>query len=125
MTTLEEVRVRFARDQGLPFSDSLSRDSILDALEQHGVTHFRQSACARRWTHRRAQRTFANLLRSHQTDAPGIIQTGARRVSSYVAAKWATTRSPCTKAGACLSSKCFIVVSSAYSPTIVSRATAF
>src|SRR3954465_8046537 len=38
MTTLEEVRARFARDQGLPFSDSLSRDSILDALEQHGVT---------------------------------------------------------------------------------------
>jgi len=38
MTTLEEVRARFARDQGLPFADSLSRDSILDALEQHGVT---------------------------------------------------------------------------------------
>jgi hypothetical protein len=38
MTTLEEVRARFARDQGLPFCDSLSQDSILDALEQHGVT---------------------------------------------------------------------------------------
>src|SRR5438128_530357 len=38
MTTLEEVRARFARDQGLPFSDSLSQASILDALEQHGVT---------------------------------------------------------------------------------------
>src|ERR1700688_2170143 len=38
MTTLEEVRARFARDQGLPFSASLSQDSILDALEQHGVT---------------------------------------------------------------------------------------
>ena len=32
MTTLEEVRARFARDQGLPFSDSLSQASILDAL---------------------------------------------------------------------------------------------
>jgi Transposase DDE domain len=38
MTTLEEVRARFARDQGLPFCDSLSQDSILDALEQHGGT---------------------------------------------------------------------------------------
>ena len=38
MTTLEEVRARFARDHGLLFSDSLSRDSILDTLEQHGVT---------------------------------------------------------------------------------------
>ena len=38
MTTLEEVRARFARDQGLPFSDSLSQDRILDAIEQHGVT---------------------------------------------------------------------------------------
>ena len=38
MTTLEEVRARFARDQGLPFADSLSQASILDALDQHGVT---------------------------------------------------------------------------------------
>src|SRR5262245_28328420 len=37
MTTLEEVRARFARDQGLPFADSLSQDSILEALNQHGV----------------------------------------------------------------------------------------
>ena len=37
MTTLEEVRARFARDQGLPFADSLSQASILDALNQHGV----------------------------------------------------------------------------------------
>jgi hypothetical protein len=37
MTTLEEVRARFARDQGLPFADSLSEDSILDALDEHGV----------------------------------------------------------------------------------------
>ncbi len=37
MTCLEEVRARFARDQGLPFADSLTEDSILDALNQHGV----------------------------------------------------------------------------------------
>src|SRR6266566_7582841 len=37
MTTLEEVRARFARDQGLPFADSLTQSSILDALNQHGV----------------------------------------------------------------------------------------
>ena len=36
MTTLEEVRARFARDQGLPFADSLTERSILDA---HGVTY--------------------------------------------------------------------------------------
>jgi hypothetical protein len=32
MTTLEEVRARFARDLGLPFADSLTQSSILDAL---------------------------------------------------------------------------------------------
>src|SRR6266566_8343103 len=37
MTTLEEVRARFARDQGLPFADSLSELRILDALNEHGV----------------------------------------------------------------------------------------
>jgi hypothetical protein len=37
MTALEEVRARFARDQGLPFSDSLSEASILAALNEHGV----------------------------------------------------------------------------------------
>jgi Transposase DDE domain len=37
MTTLEEVRARFARDQGLPFADSLSEQSILDALNEHGI----------------------------------------------------------------------------------------
>ena len=37
MTTLEEVRARFAPDQGLPFSDSLSEASILAALDEHGV----------------------------------------------------------------------------------------
>jgi hypothetical protein len=39
MTTLEEVRARFARDQGLPFADSLSELSILDALDEHGVQY--------------------------------------------------------------------------------------
>jgi hypothetical protein len=39
MTTLQEVRVRFARDQGLPFADSLSEGSILDALHEHGVQY--------------------------------------------------------------------------------------
>jgi len=38
VTTLQEVRDRFARDQGLPFADSLSQASILAALNQHTVT---------------------------------------------------------------------------------------
>ncbi len=38
MTTLEEVRARFARDQGLPFADALTEASILGALNRHGVT---------------------------------------------------------------------------------------
>jgi hypothetical protein len=37
MTTLQEVRARFARDQGLPFTASLSRASILAALDEHAV----------------------------------------------------------------------------------------
>ena len=37
MMNLQEVRARFARDQGLPFADSLSERSILDALNEHGV----------------------------------------------------------------------------------------
>src|SRR3984957_14598525 len=37
MITLQEVRARFARDQGLPFADSLSELSILSALNEHGV----------------------------------------------------------------------------------------
>ena len=39
MTTLEEVRARFARGQGLPFADSLSELSILDALNEHGIKY--------------------------------------------------------------------------------------
>src|SRR5262245_12375100 len=37
MTTLEEVRARFARDQGLPFADALTQRRILKALDEHGV----------------------------------------------------------------------------------------
>jgi Transposase DDE domain len=39
MTTLKEVRARFARDHGLPFADSLSEQSILDALNEHGIKY--------------------------------------------------------------------------------------
>jgi hypothetical protein len=38
LTTLQEVCARFARDQGLPFAESLSQASILEALNQHQVT---------------------------------------------------------------------------------------
>jgi hypothetical protein len=37
--TLGEVRARFARDQGLPFADTLSELRILDALDEHGVKY--------------------------------------------------------------------------------------
>jgi hypothetical protein len=39
MTNLEEVRARFARDQGLPFADALTQRSILDALDEHKVKY--------------------------------------------------------------------------------------
>jgi DDE family transposase len=39
MTTLEEVRARFARDHGLPFADSLSEQNILNALNEHGIKY--------------------------------------------------------------------------------------
>src|SRR5271168_373629 len=39
MTTLKEIRARFARDQGLPFAGSLSERSILDALNEHGIKY--------------------------------------------------------------------------------------
>lgn len=39
MTTLQEVRARFARDQGLPFADSLSERHILNALNEHSVQY--------------------------------------------------------------------------------------
>jgi hypothetical protein len=37
MTSLQAVRDRFARDQGLPFAESLSEASILEALNEHQV----------------------------------------------------------------------------------------
>ena len=37
MTSLQEVRARFARDLGLPFADSLTQTSIQGALDEHGV----------------------------------------------------------------------------------------
>jgi hypothetical protein len=37
VTTLEEARARFARDQGLPFASSLTEASIRDALNERGV----------------------------------------------------------------------------------------
>src|SRR5512144_2127988 len=37
MTTLQEVRARFARGPGLPFADSLTQSSILEALNEHGT----------------------------------------------------------------------------------------
>ncbi len=37
MTTLQEVRARFARGPGLPFTDSLTESSILEALNEHGI----------------------------------------------------------------------------------------
>jgi hypothetical protein len=37
MTNLQAVKDRFARDQGLPFAESLSEANILDPLNEHGV----------------------------------------------------------------------------------------
>ena len=39
MTNLQEVGARFARDQGLPFADSLRERSIRDVLQEHGVQY--------------------------------------------------------------------------------------
>jgi hypothetical protein len=39
MTSLQEVRARFARNQGLPFADVLTEASILDVLNEHGVKY--------------------------------------------------------------------------------------
>src|SRR4051794_9140263 len=39
MTSLEMVRARFARNQGLPFADVLSQASILEVLNEHGVEY--------------------------------------------------------------------------------------
>ena len=37
MTSLEAVRARFARNQGLPFADVLTEASIRAVLDEHGV----------------------------------------------------------------------------------------
>ena len=48
MTTLEGGScARLVRDQGLPFADSLSETSILDALNQQGSRLSRQSVRSR------------------------------------------------------------------------------
>jgi len=39
MITLQEVRARFARDQGLPFADALTEGHIRAALDEHGVAY--------------------------------------------------------------------------------------
>src|SRR5271169_702368 len=39
MTSLEAVRARFARNEGLPFADVLTKANILDVLNDYGVTY--------------------------------------------------------------------------------------
>lgn len=39
MTSLDQVRARFARNVGLPFADVLTEASIRDALDEHGVRY--------------------------------------------------------------------------------------
>jgi hypothetical protein len=39
MTSLEQVRARFARNEGLPFADVLTETSIRDALNEHDVKY--------------------------------------------------------------------------------------
>ncbi len=39
MTSLDTVRTRFACNEGLPFADVLTEASILNALNEHGVTY--------------------------------------------------------------------------------------
>jgi hypothetical protein len=39
MTSLDQVRARFARNDGLPFADVLTERSILDALDEHGIRY--------------------------------------------------------------------------------------
>ena len=64
MTTLEEVRARFARDQGLPFADSVSELSILDALNEQGVTfRDRQTVVSHALLATTARQAGADLLR--------------------------------------------------------------
>ena len=39
MSSLDAVRARFARNDGLPFADILTEASIQDVLNEHGVTY--------------------------------------------------------------------------------------
>ena len=39
MSSLDAVRARFARNEGLPFADVLTETSIRDVLEEHGVKY--------------------------------------------------------------------------------------
>jgi Transposase DDE domain len=39
MTSLDAVRARFARNEGLPFADVLTEARIFDALDEHGVRY--------------------------------------------------------------------------------------
>jgi hypothetical protein len=39
MTSLDRLRARFARNEGLPFADVLTEPSIRDALNEHGVRY--------------------------------------------------------------------------------------
>ena len=39
MTSLDEVRARFARNEGLPFASVLTEANILEVLNEHGVTY--------------------------------------------------------------------------------------
>jgi hypothetical protein len=39
MTSLETVRARFARNEGLPFADVLTQASIIEVLDEHGVEY--------------------------------------------------------------------------------------
>src|SRR5947209_6340128 len=39
MTSLKEVRARFARNQGIPFADALTEAKILDVLNEYGVKY--------------------------------------------------------------------------------------
>ncbi len=39
MSTLDAVRARFARNEGLPFADILTEASIRDVLNEHGVKY--------------------------------------------------------------------------------------
>ena len=39
MTSLDRLRARFARNEGLPFADVLTEARIRDALDEHGVRY--------------------------------------------------------------------------------------